>query len=173
MLFWGTEIILNPNWLPCRTETKSVYLGKLISDIFLAFDGGNNPRNGIWNHPVDLIVLLVRLWNCKQNGRRHGICMRKNGNSLHFNFILLPSTHSGQELSRPIIICCAVHFQIMLLCMLFQLIQTYLLYLSFRHCQVVLRHPSPGSQSGSDLSTEGAACPRPADPLRSGVGSML
>ena len=50
---------MNPNWLALWTETEISYLGKLISDIFQAIDRGHNPRNGIRNDHIGVVLLLV------------------------------------------------------------------------------------------------------------------
>lgn len=42
-----------------QTETEVTYVGKVISDIFLAIDTGHGPRNGIWNDSVGLVTLSV------------------------------------------------------------------------------------------------------------------
>ena len=50
-------MILNMN--RSHTETETTYLGKLISDIFLAVDREHDPRIGIWNDLMGPIILLV------------------------------------------------------------------------------------------------------------------
>lgn len=58
-----------------RCKKKIAYLGKLISDIFQATDRGHDPREGIWNDPIGLVILSVhsiiycrwKIWNQNQD----------------------------------------------------------------------------------------------------------
>lgn len=51
--------VLNLNQLLHWTEMATAYLCKLISDIFLAINRGHEPKNGIWNNPIGLDILLL------------------------------------------------------------------------------------------------------------------
>ena len=113
------------------------YLGKLIIDIFPLINRGHDPINGIWNewndpkrssHTVSVQQHLLkggRLRNQKQNARWHQTQMRENGCSLHFIFISLPTPAVDKNPVSRHIICCTVHLQKMMPCMMFWSIQTF------------------------------------------------
>ena len=50
-------IIFNPNQLPRQTETEIAHLSNMTSDILQVADRGHDPRNGIWNDPLCLVML--------------------------------------------------------------------------------------------------------------------
>ena len=69
-------IILNLNRLPHWTETETAYLGKLITHIFQVTDRDLDPRNGIWNDLIGLVILsayssIYSKWNYKTENKMH------------------------------------------------------------------------------------------------------
>ena len=50
------RIIFNQSQLPYQTEREIAYCGKLISGYY-GVNRRNDPRNGIWNDPIDSVIL--------------------------------------------------------------------------------------------------------------------